>query len=274
MRVEGDGRRGDPQVGVGRPSGACAQSGATTRQTYAGTDNTQRLTRDATTFANTAVGLTGQSAAGAATGFVREPSGTLVGMRSGASTQYYLSDAQGSVIGLLDTSGKRTATYTYRPYGEQRTNSGTQQPFRYSGSCLDPSGLHKMGARYHDPNLGRFTQPDPSGQEDNAYLYAGGAAVNHSDPTGLSFFGGLGKIFDASDHGTLAANLIKGDWKGAGATAIGIWTGAVTQVACEAALAALSVPTAGVAGFAGQGVCLGASYGVGNLAQGQAADAR
>ncbi|WP_328978512.1 hypothetical protein [Streptomyces canus] len=29
----------------------------------------------------------------------------------------------------------------------------------------------------------------------------------------------------------------------------------------EAALAALSVPTAGVAGFAGQGVCLGASHG-------------
>ncbi|MCX5261242.1 RHS repeat-associated core domain-containing protein [Streptomyces canus] len=116
------------------------------------------------------------------------------------------------------------------------------------------NSFYKMGARYYDPNLGRFTQPDPSGQEGNAaYLYAGGAPVNHSDPTGLSFFRGLGKIFGASDHGPLAAHLIKGDWKGAGATAIGIWAGAVTQMACEAALAALPVPTAGIAGFAGQG---------------------
>ncbi|MFI5859742.1 RHS repeat-associated core domain-containing protein [Streptomyces parvulus] len=29
-----------------------------------------------------------------------------------------------------------------------------------------------MGHRYYDPTLGRFTQPDPSGQEQNAYLYA------------------------------------------------------------------------------------------------------
>ncbi|MFB6752527.1 RHS repeat-associated core domain-containing protein [Streptomyces sp. NPDC056353] len=30
-----------------------------------------------------------------------------------------------------------------------------------------------MGHRYYDPTLGRFTQPDPSGQETNPYLYAG-----------------------------------------------------------------------------------------------------
>ncbi|MFE6252287.1 RHS repeat-associated core domain-containing protein [Streptomyces niveus] len=42
-----------------------------------------------------------------------------------------------------------------------------------------------MGARYYDPSLGRFTQPDPSGQDTNPYLYAGGDPVNGSDPTGL-----------------------------------------------------------------------------------------
>ncbi|GHD29605.1 hypothetical protein [Streptomyces galbus] len=82
---------------------ASTQSGATTSHTYAGVDNTQRLTRDATTFTNAAVGLTGQSASGAATGFVREPSGTLVAMRTGGSSQYYLTDAQNSVLGLVDT---------------------------------------------------------------------------------------------------------------------------------------------------------------------------
>ncbi|WP_434600134.1 RHS repeat-associated core domain-containing protein [Streptomyces sp. A5-4] len=42
-----------------------------------------------------------------------------------------------------------------------------------------------MGARYYDPTLGRFTEPDPSGQERNPYLYAGGDPVNQIDPTGL-----------------------------------------------------------------------------------------
>ncbi|MET7814058.1 hypothetical protein ABZT26_24815 [Streptomyces sp. NPDC005395] len=30
-----------------------------------------------------------------------------------------------------------------------------------------------MGHGYYDPTLGRFTQPDPSGQETNPHLYAG-----------------------------------------------------------------------------------------------------
>ncbi|MGW6648538.1 hypothetical protein AMK23_09685 [Streptomyces sp. CB02130] len=165
--------------------GTYTQSGITTSQTYAGTDNTQRLTAGSTAFTNTAVGVTGQSVSGAATGFVREPSGTLVAMRSGGSSQYYLTDAQNSVIGLVDASGKRTATYSYGPYGETRTSTGTNQPFRYTSTYLDPSGLYKMGARYYDPNLGRFTQADPSGQEQNPYLYAAGDPVNRIDPTGL-----------------------------------------------------------------------------------------
>ncbi|MEU3552221.1 RHS repeat-associated core domain-containing protein [Streptomyces longwoodensis] len=168
--------------------GAYTQSGTTTDQTYAGTDNTQRLEAGLATFTNAAVGVTGQSVSGAATGFIREPSGTLVAMRSGGASQYYLTDAQNSVTGLVDASGKRTATYSYGPYGETRANSGTNQPFRYTSAYLDPSGLYKMGARSYDPNLGRFTQPDPSGQEQNAYLYAAGDPINQSDPTGLFGF--------------------------------------------------------------------------------------
>ncbi|MFJ4204455.1 RHS repeat-associated core domain-containing protein [Streptomyces sviceus] len=243
---------------------AYAQSGATVRQSYAGTDNTQRLTRDATTFANTAVGLTGQTASGAATGFIREPSGTLVGMRSGASTQYYLSDAQGSVIGLVDTAGKRTATYTYGPYGEQRTNTGTQQPFRYAGTYLDPSGLYKMGARYYDPNLGRFTQPDPSGKEKNAYLYAGGDPVNKVDPSGTF---GFVDLFSTTDSLLTVRDAIKaglnGDtgalWSMVGSAAASLGT----EIVCQFALGFFAVPTAGMSEVLGQAVCATAAYDVG-----------
>ncbi|MFF8595143.1 RHS repeat-associated core domain-containing protein [Streptomyces sp. NPDC015220] len=168
---------------------AYTQSGATTHQTYAGTDNTQRLTRDATTFTNAAVGITGQSMTGTATSFVHEPSGTLVAMRTGGNSQYHLTDAHNTVIGLLDTTGKRTAAYTYGPYGEQRTNTSTQQPFRYTSAYPTPSKPYKTGARYNDPGLGRFTQPDPSGTEPNTYLYGTAHPVNYTRPAGTSVLG-------------------------------------------------------------------------------------
>ncbi|NEY30642.1 hypothetical protein GTU99_00205 [Streptomyces sp. PRKS01-65] len=90
------------------------------------------------------------------TGFVRGASGTLTAVTSGGASQYRLTDVQGSVIGLPDASGKRTAAYSHGPYGEARTTSGTSQPYRYTGTYLGPSGLYEMGARYYDPQLGCF----------------------------------------------------------------------------------------------------------------------
>ncbi|MCC9157879.1 hypothetical protein LZP81_24730 [Streptomyces parvulus] len=168
---------------------ALTASGTASAYGYAGLDNNDRLTRGSSTFTNAAIGMTRENT----TGFVREPSGTLTAMTSGGASQYYLTDVQGSVIGLVDATGKRTATYSYGPYGEARTTSGTNQPYRYTGTYLDPSGLYKMGARYYDPQLGRFTQPDPSGKESNLYAYAAGDPVNRVDPSGLLSLGeGLG----------------------------------------------------------------------------------
>ncbi|WP_226486531.1 RHS repeat-associated core domain-containing protein [Streptomyces parvulus] len=168
---------------------ALTASGTASAYGYAGLDNNDRLTRGSSTFTNAAIGVTRENT----TGFVREPSGTLTAMTSGGASQYYLTDVQGSVIGLVDATGKRTATYSYGPYGEARTTSGTNQPYRYTGTYLDPSGLYKMGARYYDPQLGRFTQPDPSGKESNLYAYAAGDPVNRVDPSGLLSLGeGLG----------------------------------------------------------------------------------
>nr|WP_079030536.1 RHS repeat-associated core domain-containing protein [Streptomyces ambofaciens]CAJ88805.1 putative secreted protein [Streptomyces ambofaciens ATCC 23877] len=65
------------------------------------------------------------------------------------------------------------------------TTEAVPQPYRCAGTYADPTGLYKMGHRYYDPTLGRFTQPDPSGQETNPYLYAVGDPVNLVDPTGL-----------------------------------------------------------------------------------------
>ncbi|MFD1829291.1 RHS repeat-associated core domain-containing protein [Streptomyces desertarenae] len=90
-------------------------------------------------------------------------------------------------MGLVDASGERTHTYDYGPTGLPRTTptESLPQSYRFTGIYFDPTGLYKMGARYYDPHLGRFTQPDPSGQETNPYLYAAGDPVNRIDPAGL-----------------------------------------------------------------------------------------
>ncbi|MFC9504779.1 RHS repeat-associated core domain-containing protein [Streptomyces sp. NPDC057002] len=119
-------------------------------------------------------------------------------MTTGGKSYYYLADDTGNVLGLADDAGKRTHThaYAYGPTGLPRTTTttteATLQPHRYTGAYLDPTGLYKMGHRYYAPTLGRFTQPDPSGQEDNPCLYAAGDRINRTDPSGTLSLGCIG----------------------------------------------------------------------------------
>ncbi|WP_435866954.1 RHS repeat-associated core domain-containing protein [Streptomyces xanthochromogenes] len=79
-----------------------------------------------------------------------------------------------------------TASSVVRARLRQRGEEPDPQPYRSPGTYLDPTGLYKMGARSYDPNLARFTTTDPSGQENNPYLYAAGDPINQTDPIGLS----------------------------------------------------------------------------------------
>jgi len=56
-------------------------------------------------------------------------------------------------------------------------------PVEFTGAMLDSSsGLYKMGERYYDPGVGRFTQEDPAS---GGYLYVDGNPVNFVDASGL-----------------------------------------------------------------------------------------
>jgi RHS repeat-associated protein len=50
----------------------------------------------------------------------------------------------------------------YKTYGETRYTDGTTPTtYKFTGQRLDDStGLYYYGARYYDPALGRFIQPD------------------------------------------------------------------------------------------------------------------
>ncbi|MFD0053767.1 RHS repeat-associated core domain-containing protein [Streptomyces sp. NPDC127168] len=209
--------------------------GTTYDLVHSGTSNAERTKLGSTWFHHTALGLGSTTTDGVDTGFIREPSGTLNSMTTGGKSYYYLTDATGNVLGLADSTGKRTHAYAYGPTGLPRTTptESVPQPYRYAGAYADPTGLYKMGHRYYDPTLGRFTQPDPSGQETNPYLYAAGDPINSNDPSGLFSVGDFlkdtigGALVGAA--GGCVSGAVGSIWTGPGALAgcgIGAATGA------------------------------------------------
>ncbi|MFK0180704.1 RHS repeat-associated core domain-containing protein [Streptomyces xanthochromogenes] len=195
----------------------------------ANTGNTERIRIGDTWFHQTQTGLAASTTGNQDTGFVREPAGTLNSMTRDGKSYYYLTDATGNVLALVDPTGTRTHSYTYTPTGQPRTTpvETVPQPYRYAGTYLDPTGLYKMGARSYDPNLARFTTTDPSGQETNPYLYAGGDPVNRTDPSGTSFMSFAESVSrkvsfssDVITIGQIASQISNGDWKGAAGTAL------------------------------------------------------
>jgi len=126
-------------------------------------------------------------ASGVSTYYARDNAGTLIGERIGGSSYYYLFDGLGSVVAVTGSAGTALDTYTYDPYG-QVTPGGSNSvanPWQYTGGYRDAAtGLVKLGQRFDDPTLGRWTQRDPVPQG-NRYIYAGDNSVNFTDPSGL-----------------------------------------------------------------------------------------
>ncbi|CAI4174037.1 RHS repeat domain-containing protein [Streptomyces albidoflavus] len=101
-------------------------------------------------------------------GFNREPGVTRNSMATGGKAHFYLTDALSSAVAMADESGAQVSTYKYSPRGV-RVLDGTDeklwQPYQFIGGYRDDTGLHHFAARYDDPDIGRFTSQDPSGQE-------------------------------------------------------------------------------------------------------------
>jgi len=142
-------------------------------------------------FTNSVLGLIADSGNGAR--YTRLPGGALISQQltgGPSASRYYITDRQNSIIALLDSTGSGTtvANYYYSPYGETTaTGASSNNPFRYISGYQDTAtGLYKLGVRYYDPSLGRFTQQDPTGKEANLYLYASSNPSTRVDPTGQS----------------------------------------------------------------------------------------
>ncbi len=108
------------------------------------------------------------------------------------SVYYFHSDHIGSSNVITDSTGHQVACYEYKPYGEtSKANGSFSTDIRFTGQRLDNStSFYFYGARYYDPELGRFIQPDtivqaPSDpQSFNRYSYCRNNPINYVDPTG------------------------------------------------------------------------------------------
>uniref|UniRef100_UPI0005166658 RHS repeat-associated core domain-containing protein n=1 Tax=Streptomyces purpeochromogenes TaxID=1464077 RepID=UPI0005166658 len=151
-----------------------------------------------------------------------------------------------------DETGTKVNTYAYSPRGVQRAGTTEQvhQPYRFAGGYQDPTGLYHFAARYYDPNIGRFTTPDPSGQEKNPYLYAAGDPVN---------LGPAGDLIQAGQH------LAEGDTKALWGDVAGAVTGGGVATYCASAVVAAPLTLGASLGFAAG--CYAASWAVSQIAQ-------
>ena len=121
-------------------------------------------------------------------------------MTFNGNTYYYLTNVQGDIIGLTDSTGKIVMGYLYEAYGypsalnEDPSLSSTillLNPFMYRGYVFDlETKLYYLQSRYYDPEMGRFINADSlvsTGQGIlgyNMFAYCNNNPVNFDDPTG------------------------------------------------------------------------------------------
>ncbi len=118
-----------------------------------------------------------------------------------ASTiHYFHTDHLGSSNVITDSTGTVVEISEYTPYGSFSPASPGPRvtSHGFTGQRLDSStGLYFYNARYYDPSLGRFTQPDsivpaPSDpQALNRYSYVRNNPINLTDPSGHGWFSKL-----------------------------------------------------------------------------------
>ncbi len=147
---------------------------------------------------------------------------------------YYLNDLLGSPIVATDSTGSVQWQQTYLPYGtEQAVAQQATRHVGYTGQLHNrQTGLSYFGARYYNPLIGRFIQPDPVGFKAknplsfNRYAYANDNPYRFKDPTGQfpeGFFGGVMGMLEAlpAEQGAVEAIEVGGKALGEVADAVG-----------------------------------------------------
>jgi RHS repeat-associated protein len=139
--------------------------------------------------------------------------------------EYYHPDYLTSTSLQTDQNGNQVQHYEYTAFGQTRyTGSSTAFPVsrRYTGQILDDAtGLYYYNARYYDPVLARFTQPDDiipnfaDPQSYNRYSYCVNNPLRFTDPSGKwgqevadAWSGAVNTAFEYYTAGSQSTTLI------------------------------------------------------------------
>jgi RHS repeat-associated protein len=104
--------------------------------------------------------------------------------------QWYLTDHQNSIRGVVDNTGTLINTIVYDPFGTvvSQSDPSHSSRFLYAGRELDSTtGLYDFRSRWYDSGSGRFLSEDPIsfvGGDSNLYRYVSNSPMNFTDPLG------------------------------------------------------------------------------------------
>ncbi|MEV0680274.1 RHS repeat-associated core domain-containing protein [Actinosynnema sp. NPDC050436] len=180
-------------------------------------------------FTRSALGVSETVDNGQRSSYTRDTKGLLIGLKDAAGARYgAVTDHQGTVLALVDTSGTLAAEYDYSAYGTVTASgaAAASNPFRFLGGYQLQRGQQLLGFRLYDSATARFHSPDPTGQEPNPYNYAQADPINNSDPTGATTLGGISELTKAVGYAVVAG------------AAVGVGCTATAAVGCVAGIGA------------------------------------
>jgi RHS repeat-associated protein len=194
---------------------------------------------------------------------------------SPGSTNYFVADHLGSTNLLVNGSPSIERTTRYLPFGGAYDTSGTaDDDHKYTGQRLDDaSGLYYYGARYYDPQMGRFITPDTFVQDPfdpqslNRTAYTRNNPIIYSDPDGHFIFAAvlIGAAIGGGLAGTQGRPFSSEAWRNFNweAARVGALSGAVAGGTGAWAASALGGTALGGLGLAGS---IGIGAGAGGIA--------
>jgi len=104
---------------------------------------------------------------------------------------YYITDHLGGTNKVYDQDGNLVSEVEYYAYGQDKTETGQGQDYKYTGKEEDDTtGLYYYGARYYEPLIGKFLAIDKvkgdikDPQSLNRYSYTKNNPLIYVDPDG------------------------------------------------------------------------------------------
>jgi len=136
--------------------------------------------------------------------FIRAEGLLVASLSNNGDVRHHHSDQHGSVRATTGADGALLQAFDYRPYGAWiGAVADVTHDVGFAGHVHDDSGLIYMGARYFDPEMGRFISPDPIvpdptfSQAYNVYAYGFNAPLQLGDDGNAPF--GAGAAFTSSN---------------------------------------------------------------------------